>query len=138
MAKARKKMVMTSEHKQALAEGRELGRGVKNYLEALESNRPRRGRQRTPDSIKKRLAIIQSQLPDSPPLQRLQLVQEELDLQQELERLSAKVDLSGLEREFVRVAKPYSERKGISYAAWRELGVAHDVLKKAGISRAAG
>jgi hypothetical protein len=69
-------------------------------------------------------------------LQRLQLVQEELDLQRELERLSAKVDLSGLEREFVRVAKPYSERKGISYAAWRELGVAPDVLKKAGIGRA--
>ena len=136
MAKTRKKMVMTAEHKQALAEGRELGRGVKNYLEALESNRPRRGRQRTPDSIKKRLAAIRSQLPDSPPLQRLQLVQEELDLQQELERLDAKVDLTGLEREFVRVAKPYSERKGISYAAWRELGVAPDVLKKAGISRA--
>ena len=136
MAKARKKMVMTAEHKQALAEGRELGRGVKNYLEALESNRPRRGRQRTPDSIKKRLATIQSQLPDSPPLQRLQLVQEELDLQQELERLQANVDVSGLEREFVRVAKPYSDRKGISYAAWRELGVAPDVLKKAGITRA--
>jgi hypothetical protein len=136
MAKARKKMVMTAEHKQALAEGRELGRGVKNYLEALESNRPRRGRQRTPDSIKKRLAAIRSQLPDSPPLPRLQLVQEELDLQQELERLEAKVDLSGLERDFVRVAKPYSERKGISYAAWRELGVAPEVLKKAGITRA--
>jgi len=136
MAKARKKMVMTAEHKQALAEGRELGRGVKNYLEALESNRPRRGRQRTPDSIKKRLAAIRSQLPDSPPLQRLQLVQEELDLQQELERLEVKVDLSGLERDFVRVAKPYSERKGISYAAWRELGVAPEVLKKAGITRA--
>ena len=123
MAKARKKMVMTSEHKQALAEGRELGRGVKNYLEALESNRPRRGRQRTPDSIKKRLATIQSQ--------------DELMRKGRLgARLSAKVDLSGLEREFVRVAKPYSERKGISYAAWRELGVAPDVLKKAGISRA--
>ena len=136
MAKARKKMVMTAEHKQALAEGRELGRGVKNYLEALESNRPRRGRQRTPDSIKKRLATIQSQVPDSPPLQRLQLVQEELDLQRELERLQTTVDLSGLEREFVKVAKPYSERKGISYAAWRELGVGADVLKKAGITRA--
>ena len=136
MAKARKKMVMTPAHKKALAEGRELGRGVKNYLEALESNRPRRGRQRTPDSIKKRLGTIRGQLADSPPLQRLQLVQEELDLEQELERLQAKVDLSGLEAEFVRVAKPYSERKGISYAAWRELGVAPEVLKKAGITRA--
>jgi hypothetical protein len=136
MAKARKKMVMTSAHKKALAEGRELGRGVKNYLEALEANRPKRGRQRTPDSIKKRLDAIKAAVPHSPPLQRLQLVQEELDLQAELERLQAKVDLSGLEREFVRVAKPYSERKGISYAAWRELGVSAEVLKKAGISRA--
>ena len=29
----------------------------------------------------------------------------------------------------------YAQRKGISYAAWRELGVPADVLKKAGISR---
>ncbi len=136
MPKARKKMTMTSAHKKALAEGRELGRGVKNYLEALEANRPKRGRRRTAESIKKRLDIIKTALPDSPPLQRLQLVQEELDLQQELTRLQAKVDLSGLEREFVRVAKPYSVRKGISYAAWRELGVQPDVLKKAGITRA--
>jgi hypothetical protein len=136
MAKARKKMVMTSAHKKALAEGRELGRGVKNYLEALEANRPKRGRQRTPESIKKRLDTIKAAAPDSPPLQRLQLVQEELDLQAELTRLQAKVDLSGLEREFVRVAKPYSERKGITYAAWRELGVSAEVLKKAGITRA--
>ena len=64
-------------------------------------------------------------------------MQEQLDLQRELERLEAKVDLGGLEREFVRVAKPYSERKGISYAAWRELGVSADVLKKAGITRGA-
>jgi hypothetical protein len=135
MAKARKKMVMTPAHKKALAEGRELGRGVKNYLEAMEANRPKRGRQRTPDSIKKRLAAIRAAVPDSPPLQRLQLVQEELDLEAALERLQAKVDLSGLEREFVRVARPYSERKGISYAAWRELGVSADVLKKAGITR---
>lgn len=137
MAKARKKMVMTPAHKKALAEGRELGRGVKTYLEALEANRPKRGRQRTPDSIKKRLGAIRAAVPDSPPLQRLQLVQEELDLEAELERLQAKVDLSGLEREFVRVAKPYSKRKGISYAAWRELGVSADVLKKAGIGRGA-
>ena len=29
----------------------------------------------------------------------------------------------------------YAERKGISYAAWRELGVPADVLKKANITR---
>jgi len=36
----------------------------------------------------------------------------------------------------VEVAKSYSSRKGISYAAWREVGVEPAVLKKAGISRA--
>jgi len=46
-----------------------------------------------------------------------------------------KVDLSALESEFVKTASKYAQRKGISYAAWRELGVSADVLKKAGISR---
>ena len=30
----------------------------------------------------------------------------------------------------------YGDRKGISYAAWRELGVSPAILKRAGISRA--
>ncbi|MDQ1502388.1 MAG: hypothetical protein QOD57_115, partial [Actinomycetota bacterium] len=37
---------MSDEHKQALAEGRDQGRGVRLYLEALEKNRPKRGRKR--------------------------------------------------------------------------------------------
>ena len=47
------------------------------------------------------------------------------------------MDISGLEKSFVAAAKGYSERKGISYTAWRELGVPPEVLKRAGISRAA-
>ena len=46
-------------------------------------------------------------------------------------------DLSGLEKEFVKVAKAYSAKKKISYGAWREFGVPPEVLKKAGITRAA-
>ena len=37
---------------------------------------------------------------------------------------------------FVGVAKSYSESKHISYASWRDVGVAAGVLKRAGISRA--
>lgn len=134
MAK-RKKTTMTADHKRALAAGREQGRAVRKYLEALDSNRPRRGRKRTPDSVKRRLAKTEQQLADASPLQRLQLVQERMDLQSELERLSVRVDTVGLERDFVKVAKGYSKRKGISYAAWRELGVAPEVLRRAGITR---
>jgi hypothetical protein len=126
---------MSDQHKAALAEGRAEGRAVKAYLEAIEQNRPRRGRKRTSDSVKKRLAAIDAQLPDASALARLQLVQERMDLEQELGTMDQKVDLSKLESEFVKTAKKYSERKGISYAAWRELGVSADTLKKAGVSR---
>jgi uncharacterized protein YicC (UPF0701 family) len=135
MAKATTR-TMTAQHKAALAEGRSEGRAVKNYLEALQQNRPRRGRKRTPDSIKKRLAAIDAQFGDVSALQQLQLVQERMDLQRELETMNTKVDLSALETAFVKTAAKYAQRKGISYAAWRELGVSADVLKKAGISRA--
>jgi hypothetical protein len=135
MAAARRKTTMTSEHKRALAQGRAEGRAVRNYLEALDQNRPRRGRPRTPASIEKRLKAVEGELADATPLQRLQLVQERMNLERELDRLDAADDVSSLERDFVKVAKGYAQRKGISYAAWRELGVSADVLRKAGIGR---
>jgi hypothetical protein len=138
MPPRRKKSTMTAAHKRALAEGRELGRAVRNYLDALQRNRPKRGRRRTAASIRKRLDVISTKLADASPLQRLQLVQERMDLRAELQQLGAKVDLSALERQFTKAARAYSERKGISYAAWRELGVSADVLKKAGITRGSG
>ena len=135
MAKATTR-TMTPQHKAALAAGRAEGRAVKNYLEALQQNRPRRGRKRTPDSIRKRLAAIDAQFDEVSALQQLQLVQERMDLKRELETLNIKVDLTALETAFVKTAAQYAQRKGISYAAWRELGVPADVLKQAGISRA--
>jgi hypothetical protein len=128
---------MTAEHKKALAEGRAEGRAVKAYLDALDQQRPRRGRRRTPDSIKKRLAVIDKEIASASSLQRLQLVQERRDLDGELAGMSAKTDLTKLEGDFVKVAKTYSQRKGIEYASWRELGVSADVLKRAGVSRSA-
>ena len=68
---------------------------------------------------------------------RLSLVQERLDLLTELESLTTSVDLTALESDFVKSAKGYGERKGISYAAWREVGVSAATLKAAGISRGA-
>ena len=127
---------MTAEHKQALADGRAEGRSVKAYLDALEQQKPRRGRKRTPDSIAKRLTAIEKQLADASSLQRLQLVQERRDLETELAGMDTTVDLTALEAGFVKVAKDYSARKGIEYASWRELGVGADVLKKAGVTRA--
>ncbi len=126
---------MSAEHKQALAIGREQGRAVRRYLEALEAHRPKRGRKRTPESIQKRLADIEARLETADPLTRLQLVQERMNLQNELAAKSEAVDLSALEEEFVKAAKDYGERKGITYSAWREAGVDASVLRRAGIRR---
>ena len=129
---------MSDTHKAALAEGREQGRAVRRYLEALDAHKPRRGRKRTPESMDKRLAAIEEKLPDADPLTRLQLVQERMDLQRQLEAADSSVDMQALEDEFVKAAPDYSRRKGITYAAWREAGVDPAVLRRAGIRRAGG
>ncbi|MGH9275595.1 MAG: hypothetical protein ACRDZU_13190 [Acidimicrobiales bacterium] len=108
---------------------------MRRYLEALEAHKPKRGRKRTTDSIRRRLDRIDVELLNADPLKRLQLIQERLDLTAELETTESKVDLTGLENDFIAAAAAYSRRKGISYAAWRELGVDASVLKRASISR---
>ena len=133
--KKRAKPGMSDEHKEALALGRDQGRAVRRYLEALEAHKPKRGRKRTPESIERRLADIEKRLQDADPLSRLQLVQERMNLQNELASKSATVDLGALEQAFVKAAKEYGRRKGISYAAWREAGVNPAVLRQAGIRR---
>ena len=76
---------MTDEHKAALAEGREQGRIVRRYLEALAHRNAG--------------------------------------------------EIEALEGAFITVAGPYSERKGLTYAAWRAVGVKPRVLRAAGIAR---
>ena len=127
---------MSDRHKQALAEGRNQGRAVRRYLEALEAHKPKRGRKRTPETVQKRLAAIEKSIAGADPLSRVHMIQERMDLERELAQLTQKIDLTRLESDFVKAAKPYGERKGISYAAWRAAGVDPAVLKRAGIGRA--
>lgn len=126
---------MSDEHKAALAKGREEGRIVRRYLDALEQQRPRRGRRRSPEAIERRLAVIAERLPEVDSLTRLHLIQEQADLQAELKEAEPADDLTALERAFVKVAASYSERKGITFAAWRAIGVSQQVLEKANVSR---
>jgi transposase len=131
-----KKRTMSNAHKDALAEGRNHARAVGRYLEATEAHKPKRGRKRTAESVKKRLTQVEASLADATAIQRLNLLQERRDLEVELAGMQAGTpDLSALEKEFVKVAKAYGAKKGVSYGAWREFGVSPDVLKKAGITR---
>jgi len=133
--KSRKKTPMSDTHKAALAKGREEGRIVRQYLEALESTKPRRGRKRTPDSIRRRLATIESTLQGAEPLARLHLIEEKQRLEAELAHSGDTVDMAALEKAFIKVARIYGERKGISYSAWRTVGVSASVLQQAKIPR---
>ena len=138
MATRTKKRPMSDTHKEALAEGRNHARIVGRYLEALEANKPKRGRKRTPDTVKKRLAAVTDGIKEANGLTRLNLLQERRDLEVELASMQAGApDLGDLEKEFSKVAKSYSQKKKISYGAWREFGVPPEVLKQSGITRGA-
>jgi hypothetical protein len=86
--------------------------------------------------LKSKLARLESQLAaNADPLRRVGLLQQRLNARNQLDSLEHSTDASELERGFVENAKAYSQRKGISYAAWREAGVPAAVLKRAGLSR---
>lgn len=129
---------MSDSHKAALAEGREQGRAVRRYLEALEAHKPKRGRRRTQESMENRLVAIDEQIANADPLRRVHLVQERMDLEYELASGDNSVDMAALEEGFVYAAGPYGRRKGITYAAWREASVDAGLLRRAGITRADG
>lgn len=126
---------MSDEHKAALAEGRRQGATVRTYLEALESNRPKRGRKRTVESMQAKLSELEATLPKTSGTDRLEMMQMRRDLEREIESAGHKVDLEALEAAFVEVAKAYGERKGIEYATWREFGVSPVTLSAARINR---
>lgn len=136
-AKRGPKNGMSADHKAKLQVGRTEGKAVRDYLEALRANKPKRGRKRTAESVASQLASVEAELVDADPVKELQLVQKRMDLEAELASMGDTVDMAALEASFVAVAKSYSERNGISYAAWRQVGVEAAVLKSAGISRAA-
>lgn len=123
-------MPMSEEHKTALARGREESRAIREYLTALESKIP--GRPVTKESLESRLESTNLKLDaEDNPLNRVGLLQKKLDLEEELSELKVTVDV--LEENFIKYAKSYSERKGISYTAWRDFGVPATTLKTAGI-----
>lgn len=125
-------MPMSQEHKDALAQGRLEARSIKSYLRALDSRRP--GRPVTKESLDKRLERVNAKLGDeSDPLKRIDLLQSKLDIETALASVEDGANVEELAATFVTHARSYSDRKGISYTAWRQFGVPADVLRKAGI-----
>ena len=123
---------MSEEHKAALAEGRKQARAIKAYLNAIASRKP--GRPMTKQGLTSRLERINQKLEQADsPLDEIDLIQSRLDIEKGLAELEDAEDMAELEAGFVEHAAAYSERKGISYTAWREYGVPAKVLRSAGI-----
>ncbi len=126
---------MSPEHKEALAQGRQQAKVVRNYLEALHTE-GRRGRPIDRQSLEVRIERLQAQInEESNAARRVELIQRRLDAERRLAGLEESPDRESLERDFIEVAKAYSARRGITYTAWREAGVPAAVLREAGIRR---
>ena len=124
---------MSQAHKDALAKGREASRHVRAYLEALERHRPRRGRQRTPESIKRQLDAIEAGLARAGAMQKLELIAKRMQLEAELQAKKTKVDLAALRRNFIKHVPHYARSKGIPAQAFRQAGVPAADLRAAGL-----
>lgn len=125
-------MPMTQEHKEALAQGRREARAIKRYLKALQSKRP--GRPVTKESLQRRLAKTNEKIEaEDNPLKVVELIQTRLDIEEQLAKLEDSANFEELEADFVEHVKSYSERKEISYSAWREYGVPAATLRAAGV-----
>jgi hypothetical protein len=121
------------QHKAAMAKGRTEARHVGAYLDALEANKPRRGRQRTPATIQKQLAQVQADLRDATGMKKLELVARRIEFESALDAKRTRSDLSELCRNFARSAASYAKRKGIPKQAFREAGVPAADVRDAGI-----
>ncbi len=124
---------MSDEHKAAIAAGRIEAAAVRDYLEALETHRPKPGRRQSTESLSAKREAIDAQIAEAKPIKRLVLMQERRDVEAAIEALQVEPDMASAEEGFVSHAASYGRRKGIQYATWREFGVPTDMLERAGI-----
>lgn len=105
---------------------------VNRYLTALANGEI--GSRRTTERTEQALADVNYTLTEHAdeltPVQRLDLVQWRIELEAALDN-----GHDDIESRFISCAAAYSERKGVTYAAWREMGVPARVLREAGITR---
>lgn len=109
---------------------------VDAYLRALEVQQRKlpRGR-RTREWLAQHVTEVDAQLPEATGVKRLTLIQDRLDCVAELEAYGQADNIKELEAAFIKVAATYSERTGVSFQAWREVGVPASVLNEAGVPR---
>lgn len=117
--------------------GLDAAKIVRRYLSAIDAAKPGRSVRRTIEAVASRIVKIDELLVSADPLSRLLLTQERIDLHAEHVRLTTTTagSVEDFEAEFVKVARAFGDRAGVTYAAWRQVGVEAAVLERAGIHR---
>jgi hypothetical protein len=128
-------MAMSEEHKAALARGRAEAIAIKAYLAAVAAPK-KRGRPVNRTSLENKIASLDAKIrAEDNPLAKVDLIQARIDARGTLDDLETAGDLEGLQKGFEKHAASYSERKGITWTAWREAGVPASTLRNAGIKQ---
>lgn len=135
----RRPMKMTTAQKRTLSQSATQAAAVKAYLEHLDGG-VRNGPAVSQETLQTRIAERERRIElEADPCVRLELIQKRLDDEAALAELQRRPDpaevAAELEAGFVDVAEAYSQRKGITYTAWREAGVPAAVLRAAGMPR---
>jgi hypothetical protein len=123
----------TDTHGEKVSVARRESSVVRAYLTELKNGKQER--RRDPEVLRTRIQRIAEQLPGTDVITELRLVQERTDLEAELAQKDRALDHAALEAAFIEVAAGFSERKGIRYDTWREVGVEPRVLRAAGVRR---
>lgn len=102
---------------------------IREYLEQVQ----RHGGRRRRDNYERMLDTVEAklQIGGITAIERLNLIQRKRDLERILNEPEAADKLDG----FLKHAAAFSQRKGIEYATWREMGVQAQVLKQAGVKQ---
>lgn len=133
-SKSKNRGEWTPERKAAISRGRSEHAAVSAYLESLSVSAPR-GPRRTPERLAEQLQKLEASMSSLSAAERLLAHQRCFDLRAALEQAQRSSDVSSLEDAFVAVAASYGARHGVSYQAWRAVGVSPATLKRAGIPR---
>lgn len=129
--KSGKKRPMTAEHRAALSQGKINNSAIRSYLTALE------GTSESPsgdlEKLKERMKTLEGALANgTDPLQKVRYAQDLINIRRKVTAIQSVADLQENEEKVIPLLLPYSEKAGVTRAAWKLLKVPDRVLDAAG------
>jgi hypothetical protein len=112
-------------------------RVVNPYLLSLSAKKKNNSGKRSPERLAAKLETISAKLDTDTtltPVARLRLYQDRIDITRDLNAATYQPDIDGLVKLFIEVGAEWAKDTGISYQAFRDMGVPTSVLREARIA----